>query len=279
MKKPNIFEGKTVVLVGEFQSMTKAELKQALIKLGATVVGGLKTNTNYFIYAGDGGKKYNKARSFGVQTLSEPELLQVMPEIPREPAEEVPGLLRKLKRKLGKISPTWLEEPSHRLKLPTDEEIAEAEKTLGFEFDPALRTFFASCDFALVTDGNYSYEGFGQMVGNWQVMTDLLNDGTFDHTWDERVEDSRGVLQQVYWNPAWMPFVVDGGGNMVCVDHDPGPKGAIGQLLFMESQDGQGPCPADLADVALYLAEQLRLLQAGKYTVDEEGFVEIDSYG
>lgn len=190
------------------------------------------------------------------------------------------GILDALKAKYVEIAPTWLD-PSWRRQTPaTEEEIAAYEAHVGYSFEPQLREFFATCDCSITTDGNYGYEGFDQMgKNNWQIMTDLLEDGTFtSDNFLSRVEDSGDKLVKAYWDRGWMPFVVDGGGNMICVDHNPGPNGVVGQVIQMEAQDGMGPFISEYTSLLDYLNAQLDLLNAGKYMIEEEGFITIDRW-
>ncbi|SFV69611.1 DNA ligase [hydrothermal vent metagenome] len=69
----NPFKGKTVVLTGTM-SEPRPKIKEMLESLGAKVSGSVSKKTDYLIYGEDAGSKYDKAVSFGVDTLTEDEM-------------------------------------------------------------------------------------------------------------------------------------------------------------------------------------------------------------
>ena len=130
--------------------------------------------------------------------------------------------------------------------------------------------------------GNYACVGLSQVVSNWELMTGLLRDGTFD---DGRVERSMrdgfnnwddGRLQQVWWSPRWVPVAEDSAGNLVCLDGDPGPKGVSHQVIKMEVQGGQGPFWAEIDSFTEYLQSYCDRLNDGEYQVEDGWLIEID---
>jgi DNA ligase (NAD+) len=63
--------GKTLVLTGTLQSMTREEATAALERLGAKVSGSVSKKTSYLVAGADAGSKLEKARQLGVETLDE----------------------------------------------------------------------------------------------------------------------------------------------------------------------------------------------------------------
>jgi len=63
--------GKTVVLTGTLQSMTREEATAALERLGAKVSGSVSKKTAFLVAGADTGSKLEKARQLGVETLDE----------------------------------------------------------------------------------------------------------------------------------------------------------------------------------------------------------------
>jgi DNA ligase (NAD+) len=63
--------GKTVVLTGTLQSMTREEATAALERLGAKVSGSVSKKTSYLVAGADAGSKLEKARQLGIETLDE----------------------------------------------------------------------------------------------------------------------------------------------------------------------------------------------------------------
>ena len=126
-----------------------------------------------------------------------------------------------------------------------------------------------------------------QLIGNYETFSAqsaldyLRKDKKIDVDWfyknmkqwdDGRFAD--GKLADVYWQPAWVPIARDGAGNTYCVDLAPGPHGVLGQIVSMESQDGQGPYLTQWESLEAMLIEHLTLLIERHYEVDEEGFIE-----
>ncbi|HTM63315.1 MAG TPA: NAD-dependent DNA ligase LigA [Gammaproteobacteria bacterium] len=74
----NIFSSKTFVLTGTLSSMTRDEAKQKLEDLGAKVSGSVSPKTNYVIVGEGAGSKLEKAKEFGVKTLTESEFLKLL---------------------------------------------------------------------------------------------------------------------------------------------------------------------------------------------------------
>lgn len=67
--------GKTFVLTGTLQSMSREEAKTKLIALGAKISENVSKNTNYLIIGRDPGSKLAKAEKLGVEILDEKKFL------------------------------------------------------------------------------------------------------------------------------------------------------------------------------------------------------------
>ena len=67
------FAGKTFVLTGTMATMTREEATAAIERLGGKVSGSVSRKTSYLVVGEDAGSKLEKARSLGVQTLTEEE--------------------------------------------------------------------------------------------------------------------------------------------------------------------------------------------------------------
>ncbi len=74
--KESMFTGKTVVLTGTLQQMTRNEAKAILESLGANVSGSVSKKTDYVIYGEAAGSKLTKAQALGVVTMDEQSFLQ-----------------------------------------------------------------------------------------------------------------------------------------------------------------------------------------------------------
>ncbi len=72
------FAGKTVVVTGTLNKLSRDEAKEALRKAGATVTDSVSKKTDYLIVGEDAGSKLDKANKLGVKTLTEPEFLKML---------------------------------------------------------------------------------------------------------------------------------------------------------------------------------------------------------
>jgi len=70
--------GKTVVLTGSLEQLTRAEAKERLQALGAKVAGSVSAKTGLVVAGRDAGSKLDKARSLGVEVIDEAALLDLI---------------------------------------------------------------------------------------------------------------------------------------------------------------------------------------------------------
>jgi DNA ligase, NAD-dependent len=73
--------GKTFVLTGTLESMTRDEAKERLQSLGARVSGSVSRKTDYVIAGADSGSKLDKAREFSVTVMAEGEFLGLLKKV------------------------------------------------------------------------------------------------------------------------------------------------------------------------------------------------------
>ncbi len=70
--------GKQFVLTGTLPNYSRDQAKQMIEESGGRVVGSVSKKTDYVVVGADPGSKLEKARSLGVKTLDEAELLKVL---------------------------------------------------------------------------------------------------------------------------------------------------------------------------------------------------------
>jgi DNA ligase (NAD+) len=76
--KNTVFDGKTVVLTGTLNSLTRKSATELLESLNATVTNTISKNTNFLIAGENAGSKLAKAKSIGIQILTEQEFLDII---------------------------------------------------------------------------------------------------------------------------------------------------------------------------------------------------------
>jgi DNA ligase (NAD+) len=74
------FWGKTVVLTGKLQRMTRDQAKEILERLGAKVTGSVSSNTDVLIAGEDAGSKLSNAKKLGIDIWDEQIFLDHLPE-------------------------------------------------------------------------------------------------------------------------------------------------------------------------------------------------------
>ena len=70
--------GKTIVLTGGLESMTRADAKKKLQTYGAKVAGSVSKNTSMVVVGTDAGSKAEKAAELEIEMLDEDQLLTML---------------------------------------------------------------------------------------------------------------------------------------------------------------------------------------------------------
>ena len=77
-EKAQPLAGKTFVLTGTLESMSRSEAKEKLQALGAKVSGSVSRKTDYVVAGADAGSKLTKAQALGVKILDEAALFRLI---------------------------------------------------------------------------------------------------------------------------------------------------------------------------------------------------------
>ena len=67
----NRFKGKKVVVTGTMETMTRNDITNKLLELGATVTGSVSSKTDLLVAGVKAGSKLSKAESLGIEVLTE----------------------------------------------------------------------------------------------------------------------------------------------------------------------------------------------------------------
>ncbi len=73
-----IFSGKSVVLTGALNSLTRDEAKDKIRKLGGHIVSAVSKKTDLVVAGVDPGSKYAKAKELGIETIGEKEFIKLI---------------------------------------------------------------------------------------------------------------------------------------------------------------------------------------------------------
>jgi cell wall assembly regulator SMI1 len=117
-------------------------------------------------------------------------------------------------------------------------QIAAAETELKQRLSPDLRHLLlrnaGSVDERQVLPG-WSLFLPERIVDEWRIWEELRRDQFLPEGYDCAPEGP--IKGDEWWRLGWVPFCGDGGGNHLCVDLDPPPKGRPGQVISMWHDD------------------------------------------
>ena len=77
-KSGNKFSGKTFVITGTLNKMSRELVKEKIISLGGEVSEAVSKNTDYLVLGENPGSKYEKARDLGVEIVEEGKFLKMI---------------------------------------------------------------------------------------------------------------------------------------------------------------------------------------------------------
>ena len=80
-KTGGVFVGKTIVLTGSLEAMTREEAKEKIRELGGEVTESVSSKTSYVVAGENPGSKFERAKELGVSIISEKELISMMDKL------------------------------------------------------------------------------------------------------------------------------------------------------------------------------------------------------
>jgi cell wall assembly regulator SMI1 len=147
-----------------------------------------------------------------------------------------------------------------------EEQIAQCETALGVPFPPDLRASYQAHDGQKAEAEGLFPEQFvdlesgflllslDEIVQEWTTWKQLADGGEFRRN---VAAPDAGVLGE-WWNPKWLPFASDGGGDFLCVDLAPAMGGTVGQVILLHhAADGRPRKASSFQSLLALLAERL----------------------
>ena len=78
VQRTSAISGKTFVLTGGLESMSRDEAKNRLAELGARTAESVSNKTDYVVVGVEAGSKAERARTLGVKMINEREFLKLI---------------------------------------------------------------------------------------------------------------------------------------------------------------------------------------------------------
>ncbi len=174
---------------------------------------------------------------------------------------------------------TWLKQhvPEMAVNLlpgAVDTEIKEAETALGVtftnDFKACYRIHNGQHELATPMVGEWQLLSLQDMVLDWKRMKELYDAGKLNS--DETITLS-GPVRADWWNPKWIGFATNGGGDLFCLDFDPASGGKKGQVVtFWHMTPNREVLASSLQE---WLENFFNDLKKGKYRIEDDELVRV----
>lgn len=149
----------------------------------------------------------------------------------------------------------------------TDEQISQLEEKLGAklpaDFIACLKVHNGQSGFASIFDG-MEFLSCEEIHNQWQVWKELLDGGDFD----DFSSEPEAEIKDDWWNPKWIPFTHNGGGDHLCIDLDPAASGSVGQVITMWHDMAERELQA--SNFEEYFTAFVEGVLSGKYVYSDE---------
>ncbi|GAB1779210.1 hypothetical protein PMEGAS67_46870 [Priestia megaterium] len=159
-------------------------------------------------------------------------------------------------------------------------EIAQAENIMGLKFPESFKDILlmhnGQKSEGLGVIGNYDLLSLDEIVHSWRVMKELFDGGEFEDF--EEVEPVGPVKGEFWWNPLWIPIVVNTTGDYICIDLDPAEGGKVGQIITFWHDWEEREVVSD--SLEKWFQQIVTHLKNGTYKlVKEDGELMFNNYG
>lgn len=158
----------------------------------------------------------------------------------------------------------------------TDQEILELQEALGVQlpadFVVCLKIHNGQRNMAGGLFDNSEFLSTEAILDQWQVWKDLLDSGEFEGI---SSEPDAGVKDD-WWNPKWIPFSHNGGGDHYCIDLDPTDAGRLGQIITMWHDMSNREIQAE--SFGSWFEKYVSAVLSGRYKYSEDfgGLIDVD---
>lgn len=115
----------------------------------------------------------------------------------------------------------------------------------------------------------FTYLTLKDVIRKWKLMNSFVDREEFKTL--EIIDPESDIIQKVWWHSGFIPFAADSGGNLLCIDIKPGPKGIHGQIVHWDTVEG--PSPTKHKSFLAWLQTYKQDLFEGKYVVDTSGYL------
>ncbi|WP_342378558.1 ankyrin repeat domain-containing protein [Myxococcus stipitatus] len=126
----------------------------------------------------------------------------------------------------------------------TTAQVDTLEKNLGMELPLELRAFLlrfggrTKPGHRPMSIAEYDVLPVAQVLERWKGLRGLVEEGAFKKARPHELPKDQQEVKWTWWHPGWVPLAADSGGNLYCVDLDPGPQGKRGQVIQWEIHGG-----------------------------------------
>ncbi|QSQ11217.1 ankyrin repeat domain-containing protein [Myxococcus landrumensis] len=142
------------------------------------------------------------------------------------------------------------------------------EKGLGMKLPLDLRAFLlrfgggSKPGLHPMSIAEYDVLSVAQVLDRWKGLRGLVEKGAFKKARPHELPEDQQEVKWTWWHPGWVPLAEDSGGNLYCVDLDPGPRGRRGQVIQWEIHGG--PLRLGLDSLEEFFEHYLSKLEKGR---------------